>query len=262
MDIEAALFQIGLSKNQIKVYLTLLQLGEATIQEITAKSKIKRTSVYHSLDNLAARNLVTFQDKGWHRQYYAENPKKVLLTFKEEQQASIAKEKKFLVILPELVSLYNVKAEKPKIRYFEGIEGIKQIYEETLLLKHGEEMLGYGSAVMLEKYLGDEWLKNYWQTRIKRKIFVKAILEDSEIGRAYQESDKKFFRQTLLVSKEKFPFTNFVNIFGNKIYIISFEHLLGVIIDSADITQTQRSFFNLAWEAAGKYNAKRKTPSQ
>jgi len=257
MDIETALAQIGLSKNQIKVYLTLLQLGQATIQEITAKSKIKRTSVYNALDNLVARNLVTFQDKGWHRQYFAENPKKVLLAFKAEQRASQDREKEFLVILPELISLYNIKAEKPKIRYFEGIEGIKQIYEETLLLKHGEEMLGYGSAVMLEKHLGDEWLEKYWQERVKKKIRIRAILEDSEAGRLYQKSDKKFLRITRLVPRTKFPFTNFVNIFGNKIYIISFQHLLGVIIDSADIAQTQRSFFELGWESAEKYDKKK-----
>ena len=39
MDIEGSLAQIGLSKNQIKVYLALLQLGQGTIQEITLKSK-------------------------------------------------------------------------------------------------------------------------------------------------------------------------------------------------------------------------------
>ena len=74
MDLQSSMEQFGLHKNQIKVYLVLLQLGEATIQEITAKSKVKRTSDNKALDNLVLRGLVTCHDNDWHWKYYAEYP--------------------------------------------------------------------------------------------------------------------------------------------------------------------------------------------
>ena len=250
MDIEGSLAQIGLSKNQIKVYLALLQLGQGTIQEITLKSKIKRTSVYNALDNLTARDLVTFQDKGWHRQYFAESPKKVLLTFKNEQRSSIEKEKKFMEILPELNSLFNAEAEKPKIKFYDGMDGIRQIYDELMVTTSNAEMLAYGSAVNISKYFGTQWLENYHQTRVKRKISVRAVLEDSPDGQSFKQEDRKENRQTRLIPKEKFPFSNLINILGNKVFIISFKNQLGVIIESTDVAQTQRSFFKLAWLGA------------
>src|SRR3989339_668091 len=121
--IESSLEQFGLHKNQVAVYLLLLKLGESSIQEITLRSKVKRTSVYKALDNLVLRGLVTYQDKDWHRKYYAENPKKALLAVKEEQQEAIKKEKKLLELLPELTSLYNSIPSKPKVRFYEGVEG-------------------------------------------------------------------------------------------------------------------------------------------
>ena len=81
MDIKTSLEQLGLKDRQIEIYLALLQMGEATIQEIAAKTKIKRTTVYSVLDNLVSKGLVTFIDKDWHRAYFAENPKKVLVYF-------------------------------------------------------------------------------------------------------------------------------------------------------------------------------------
>ncbi|OGD57204.1 hypothetical protein A2V71_02205 [Candidatus Berkelbacteria bacterium RBG_13_40_8] len=256
MDIKTSLEQIGLNKKQVEIYITLLQMGEGQVQEISNKTKIKRTTVYSVLDNLVKKNLVVFVDKGWHRIYYAENPRKVLLAFKEEQHDIQQKEKKYREVLPELASIYNIKAEKPKIRFYEGVEGIKQIYEETLLLAKGAEMLAYGSAVMIDKYFGKEWLNDYWKRRIKRKISVRAILEDSEVGKEYLRTDKENLRQTRLVSKDKFPFTNLINVFGNKVYIISFKNMMGVIIESADVAGTQRAIFELAWLGAEKITQK------
>lgn len=77
--IQASLEQFGLHKNQVQVYLSLLHLGSATIQDLTTNSKVKRTSVYKALDNLVLRGLVTFEAQEGHRIYFAENPNKALM---------------------------------------------------------------------------------------------------------------------------------------------------------------------------------------
>jgi len=250
MDIKDSLEQLGLKDRQIEIYLSLLQMGEATIAEIAAKTKIKRTTVYSVFDTLVQKGLVTFLDKGWHRAYFAENPKKVLVYFKDQKQNIENQEKKFSEVLPELFGLYNLSATKPKIRYYEGVEGLKQIYEETLLLKPSQEMLAYGQATLIHKILGDEWVENYLVRRKKAKIFQRAIVEDSEAAREHKQNDKGENRQTILVPQDKFPFVNEINIFGNKLSIVSFKEQMGVIIESADVAKTQRAIFELAWLGA------------
>ena len=246
-NLELSLEHFGLHKNQVTVYLLLLKLGEATIQEITLKSKVKRTSVYKALDNLILRGLVTYQTKDKHRVYVAENPKKALMAVKEEQQAALKKEQHLTSLLPELSSLYNAIPSKPKVKFFEGIDGLKQIYEETLLLKSGSEILSITPAELLYKMFDETWIAEYLARRIQNNIHVRTIAEDSEEAKKHQANNQKELRESFLVSKDKFTFKNEINIFENKVAIISLQEQLGILIESNGVAETQRAFFELAW---------------
>src|SRR3972149_6738162 len=102
MDTKTALLEIGLHENQIKVYLTLLQMGEGNIADIAKKAGIKRTTAYSILDVLIGKGLVTFIEKSGHRTYYAENPRKVLYYFKTKEQELKLQQKRFTELIPEL----------------------------------------------------------------------------------------------------------------------------------------------------------------
>ncbi len=254
MDIKNTLLEIGLKDSQIKVYLSLLQMGQANIYELSAKTKVKRTTVYSILDVLVAKGLATYFEKEGHRTYFAENPKKVLLYFENQQQLVKTNLKKFMEIMPELSSIYNLKATKPKIRFYEGVEGLKQVFEETLTIKPRDEILAISTATLIHEVLGDEWVKNYLARRVAGRIQQRAIVEDSPWGREHQKNDKKENRLTRLAPKDKFPFFNEVNIFANKVMIASYKDQIGVIIESADVANTQRALFELAWLGAEKFS--------
>ena len=44
--------KIGLKKSEIKVYLTLLELGSTKTGELTTKSKVSRSKIYEILEKL------------------------------------------------------------------------------------------------------------------------------------------------------------------------------------------------------------------
>lgn len=250
MELDTLLQNFGLNEKQIVIYTTLLQLGNANIQEIARKSKIKRTTAYSVLDTLIQRGLINFSQKGAHREYFAEDPKKLPSILEEENRKLEFKQKSLLSALPELSSIYNSKASKPKIRFYEGVEGLKQIYEETLLLKPDEEMFAFGQATLIHQFLGDQWVESYLSRRRDKKIFQRSLVEDSPAGIEHQKNDKNENRQTILIPQDKYPFISEINIFGNKISIVSFKELMGVVIESPDVAKTQKSIFELAWLGA------------
>ena len=250
MDFEKALQELDLHPHQVKVYATLLQMGSSNIQEIAAKSEIKRTTAYSILDSLVQKGLVTYAQKGIHRQYSVENPKKIPALLEE-------KKRKIEEALPELISFYNIKSAKPIIRTYEGLEGIKRGFEETIDLKSGEETLVYSSYGTLNLYSVNkflrEYIKDYIRRRAERGITQRCIAEDSPDARELKSNDKKDLRITRLVNREKFPFSNQIVIFRNKMFIASYRDLLGVIIESTEIAKTQRAIFELAWIGAERY---------
>ena len=249
MQIERLLEQFGLNETQSDVYFTILQMGSGSIQEIARKSRTKRTTTYSVLETLITKSLVSFSHRGAHREYFAEDPKKLPLIL-DEAERRIANQKKSLNdILPELSSFYNAHATKPRIRLYEGVNGLKQVFEETLELKRGEETLAYSTAKLVHLFLED-WIQGYVKKRVAKGITQRAIVEDSPEARYHWQNDKEELRETVIVPREAFPFSNEINIFRNKLFIISYKELLGVVIESEEIARTQKAIFELAWRGA------------
>ncbi|MFH1211984.1 MAG: helix-turn-helix domain-containing protein, partial [Candidatus Woesearchaeota archaeon] len=65
----AVLREIGLSKNECRVYLSLIKLGSGTVQEISKKSNVHRANVYDVLNKLMEKGLVSYIIKKGKRLY-------------------------------------------------------------------------------------------------------------------------------------------------------------------------------------------------
>lgn len=249
MNIYQTLKDLGINEKQAAAYFTLLQMGSGTIQEIVKKSSLKRTTAYSVLDVLIEKGFVTVVKNGKHRKYSAEDPKKLPQLFEnklfkiKQQQKSIKK------AMPELESFFNAHSTKPKIRFYEGVEGLKQAMTETLETD-GDEILAYSSADSIHEYLGNDYVKYYLAERGARKITQRAIVEDSPVARIHKNNDKQELRETRLLDGKLFPFSNEINIFKNKMVIISYPDLLAVIIESDEVVKTQKTIFELAWLGA------------
>jgi len=127
--------KIGLNKNEIKVYLSALELGEATTTRLSQKSKVKRTTVYLVTDSLKGKGLISSVKRAGRTLFFSEDPRKIVGQLEDKKEA-------ILRVMPELLSLTNLIDKKPVIRYFEGKEGIKEVFKETLLYP-SSELLGW-----------------------------------------------------------------------------------------------------------------------
>ena len=99
------------------VYLACLELGKAKVSELARKSGVERTNCYSILDKLISLGLVN-AEQGVRKYFVAETPEKIELVLKERPE-------QIKHILPELKSIYNVSAHKPKVRFYEGQDQIK-----------------------------------------------------------------------------------------------------------------------------------------
>jgi hypothetical protein len=74
------------------------------------------------------------------------------------------------------------------------------------------------------------------------------IIPDSEQGRITQQTDKVGFRETKLVSPERYPFRVYFLLYNQSTIIISPDELVGLYLESADITNTLKSLHRLLWD--------------
>lgn len=96
------LISIGLSENEAKIYLALLELGKGTVSEITRKANLNRTTGYDVLDGLVHNGLASVSGKEPKQEYLAEPPDKIEALLKHEISATEEHLKEIKNILPEL----------------------------------------------------------------------------------------------------------------------------------------------------------------
>jgi sugar-specific transcriptional regulator TrmB len=232
----------GLSDPEAKAYLAILELGESTVERIAKKTRIVRTSLYHTLGLLKTRGLVTVAKRGARTVYIAEDPR-VLKSDLEEKMKTLEQ------VLPELRSMTNVIDKKPRIRYYEGdaemIEGINDI------LKYPDrELLFWTSDPTSSLEYSNYWLHYFVPKRVNLSIFARAIVPNTRYGREMVEEDHKTLRRTRIDSQSTFTPTADIQLYGgNKVNISSHRDMLALVIESKDIHDTLKTIFESHWSS-------------
>ncbi len=247
------LLEIGFAEKEAGVYLALLELGPSVVSEISRKAGINRTTGYDILELLCAKGLVNALGEGKIKKYAAEEPQKMIALAQEKFEQTQKQFEAVKKLLPELNSIFN-KTEKPKVKFYEGKEGLKEVYEDTLSSK---ELLirGYSCAEPMNQSLPD-FIPYYIKQRVSKKIQGRMIAPDTPGIRELMKTDKRDLRESRVVPQEKLDLAVEINIYDNKVMIASWEENLGVIIESQKIADAQKKIFELAWEAAGKYQVR------
>ncbi len=234
------LTKLGFSEKEAKLYLACLEVGSGTVLQISKRSEIPRGSAYDILEEMLEKGYVSKIHKNKHIVFSAVDPE-VLKDRFEDRVRDLE------IALPELKGLFN-KQSQPKVRYFEGIDGVKRVYEDTLTAT--TEILNYANSKEIRIHWSN-YDNEYVKKRIKKKIFLKGIAPDDEFGIQVKKEDKKSMREIRLLSNKEFSFTNEINIYDNKVAIVSFQNEpIGIIIESQEIADTQRDIFKMAWAFA------------
>ena len=247
------LLKLGLSTTEAKVYLACLETNGGAVSTISKRAGIERVGCYHTLENLIKKRLINHYTKNGVKYFFPEPANQVLKL--AEEQVNIAKS-----IIPELLSRTNALAFKPKIRFYEGQEGIERVFTESLMAK--EEILGYTNLKNVTDFF-PPFFKKYTHTKLEKKIKTRYLSPNTVDSVSVL---KPFLPRTfdpnlieiLLVNKEQFLFENEVLIFGNSVGIVSLNEneLLGLIVESPTFSRTMKAVFDLAWLGATSFVAR------
>lgn len=233
MNIEF-LENIGLTKSEIKVYLSLLELNSASASEIAEKSGLYRKNVYDALNKLIKKGLVSSTKVETKHIFSATNPQR-LLEFVELRKKEIQS------ILPELKTIYKSPLVIEEVSVFKGKEGLKTIFEDILKAKLNYDKFGSGDKFK-------EFLPYYHPQYQKRKtengIKCRAIYSENERN---EDSVKEFIGEVRFLPKE-FIHPSTTIVYGNKVAILIWkENPLGILISSKEVSESYRYYFELLW---------------
>lgn len=249
---EAQLTQLGLSPKAARTYLALLELGPSSIAAMAKKAGLNRTTLYDIIPSLISEGLISRVINSKTEKYEAESPERLpLLLEKKIQQLQLQMNNaKDLATKLGYLALHS-KADKPKVTLFEGEEGVKKMYEDSLLCKtYIRSFLAPESL----KSFDDEFADSYFERRAKKGINILGIINDSPESRDYLQHEKELLREIHIVPTEKMNIQPEVYVYDNKVAFYSLKEKYGVLIESKDIAEAIAKLYDLAWDKAGEYD--------
>jgi len=243
MSLQKFLSSLGLDDKSQKVYLALLQLGDAPATMLSKKAGLKRTTTHHHLELLISLGLISSYRQNNTKRFVAENPSKI----KGLLEAKIAM---FDKSLPELQKISVVRERFTKLRLFEGTEGVQQIAEEELACRE-KIVRSIGSMRDLRK--ASDGKITFTSRRLEKKIFSRCLRpENDEFKKGWLESQQQDLREVRLLPKDSdYPGMTFI--YDDKVAVITpDEEGIGFIITSKTFSQQMKSTFDLLWEQGKK----------
>lgn len=237
--------QLGLPKNEAKIYEVLLKEGELSVGNISQKSLVHRRNVYDSINRLVEKGLVLEIIQSKENRYQAVAPNK-LMEFVQEKQVLLES------VMPGLESLYRSKSSPQEVLIYRGIEGWRNYMNDILRVKEDFYCIGAKGAWM------DRRLQLFFPRFIKEANKLKLNyfhLFDHEVKVASHEITKHVGKNYKFLP-EGYSTPNAIDIFGPHVNILSNLHVGGVhetdfsmtVIVNRQIADAFRTWFRFMYD--------------
>lgn len=238
---------LGFTDSEARTYLTSIETGPSSVQDLARKARISRVTAYAAIEELMRSGLMSTMQRGKKQLYQSESPERLRAVAQERARSmqALAAEIDDAVVDLKLVQ----RGEKPVVKLFEGKEALKAIQDD---------LLASGVKSLDELFNSDDIFSMYPEedlqpTKIelgKRKTFARTIVQTTkQVGTVQAHALNPVIR----LSSDAPEFHGDVLIYGNKVALTSLRgKQISVLIESADIAQTIRAMYEMLWRALDK----------
>ncbi len=240
--------QIGLSKNEIKIYFALLELEQSSATPIVKKSGIPNSKVYSTLDKLIKRGLVSYVIKNNVKYFQASDPENIIDLLNEKEKQLSQQRKEIEKLIPQIEYKRKLAKNVQEATIYEGFDGIKVAFNNILnKVPKNNEYHVFTLGEELEKSELKHFFRDYHKKRIQKKIKVKLIA--NEKIRTIFKKYHIYKNMNVRFSKLKLP----TGIFIYEDYVMTVVWLgdpTAFVIKSKNNAEKYKDFFNEMWKTA------------
>ena len=234
------LTEIGLSNNEAKVYLSLLENGNTTITNVAKDCGIHRSNVYDSIKRLVDKGLVSHIQRNDGTYYEACDPQFLLRLVK-------AKENMLKKILPKLALKKQLSEDSNEARIYEGLPAFVNLL--YTFLDYRQPILVYGIPKEAPFEMKTK-IPHFHEKRISLGIPMKHIYNHDAADRiAYLNSLDYTEARSL---PENLSGKVSTNICGDQVILALWSKpVISIQITNKIVADSYREHFEVLWSHAG-----------
>lgn len=234
----------GFNQKEALVYTALLEAGEARIASVATKIKLPRTTVYSVINTMKSRGFVSVaKRKGI--EYASVLPPRLLIDRLRTSFNAIEQ------MLPTMLELAYTSPLKPRVRFYEGIAGLKDILFD--MASAGGDVMGITDYEQMPPELYRYIRSTVVPERRQTGTYIRLIAPNNAANLKVQAEDVQNFLGTHIVIEfpNKQRSIEFLLYGKSTIAFLSFTsaEMFGLTIDSMAIYDTLKNMFELLWNA-------------
>lgn len=238
------LINLGLSPNEIKVYLALLELGENTVGPLINKLKIHRQIAYDALASLIDRNLVIKTSKNNRFYFRIADPENIMISIKKQEK--IARN-----FVKEVNKKRAGQTERQEIKIIEGEAAyINWVIQGSETMPIGSELyiVSSGLAEWEDLMTKEKNLSRINKIRNERNIKAKMIYLE-KTRKKINSIEKSNYENRFIDSGYIMPTEFAITPIG--VEFVSFgSDLLVIIVKSKKLRNDYLKYFENLWNIA------------
>jgi len=242
--------ELGFTQNEIKVYESLIKIGETPVGGIINDLKIHRQIVYNALDTLEKRGMITKTMKNKVYHFKITDPEIIVENIQKQE-----------LIAKRLASSIKLEMNKTKfdnsIDIYTGRDGIRKVHLEMVknLPTNGVIYVIQGTITKYREALGEEFIKNKFDPiRIKKNIISKMIFSEN-MRSEFQDFTKKF--NSKIRQAKYLPYNRIdpimISVYDDYVLFVSTEKdIFAIRIKNKRFYESYLDHFNVLWKIAKK----------
>ncbi len=242
--------EFGCTAREAKIYLHALSVGPATIQQYARNLRENRVTIHSAVEKLIEKGFIYESRRGKQRILAAADPKIFQRLTQEKRNALDLLEPDITHVTEWLQSIKKIDQSTPSIKFYEGVDGLKHMLEESLSSKN--EILVFTFVDLFSKLLTPGYLKNYYARRAKLHIPSRLIFPSGEFGKQIFAQAKTLGMEIRFLAPDTEWKSGFFS-WNNILAIQSFTEgkITCTIIENDDIAFFYRKVvYGLCWQQA------------
>ena len=247
LQVRQALKMLGFSDNETRILLVLFRERKATTLEISKKSVINFSTVQYLLSNLVKRRIVRPSSKK-EDVFETLSGSELKEWIEEQKQKNESIYSKATSEITDFLENLEESSWRPQVLYYEGKEGIKEIYED--MINTGKDIYTWTDIDRIYQTLGD-YMYDFIEKRVKKNIAAYAIMPKNKMNLKHaEEGEKGEKRESKCI--DNLPINGEIRIYDNKVAVIAFhgKKPVGFVLEGHIMTKMFMAIFENAWKKA------------
>lgn len=257
-ELNEIMLGFALSEREQKVFRRLLEGGPQAASALALRLEMARNTVRGTLDSLVRKGLVLITRRA-NTQIYSSERKEGLIKLLQQRRElldeEISQQIKLLELHGSVLEPSTSAAKRPRITFYDGFVGLKKVYEDTLSAKGS--LRAWASFDANQEAL-PRYFPNYYKRRKRKGIKMRSIHPDTPLAIEGTRNNRQFLRRSVLVPQSLFSIVPEIQVYDNKLNIVSWREKLGIIIESQEIANAVTAIFDLCYNLASRDYDERK----